>query len=256
MKKSSALGRLRRRLSFANVVSLLALFVALGGSSYAAVRVGSGDIVDNSVRSKDLRNDDVRGKDIRNGTVRSRDLRNNSILSRDVHENSLLTGDIRDGNVFSGDIHDGSVTGKDVNESSLGTVPNASTLDGKDSSAFLAGRKTGLVKLSYGQTKVVARSGPYTWSAGCSDTGGGNTRLVVSVRSSVGGATAASFGQSVPIPAGGSATVFDSNSGSPEYSIAFPFGAVAPTGSAPQGIAFAGLNVAGDKCVVNGFVIQ
>src|SRR5215212_5220241 len=50
------------------VVAGLALFVALGGSSYAALKVGSGQIKNNSVRSRDLRNNDVRGRDIRQGT--------------------------------------------------------------------------------------------------------------------------------------------------------------------------------------------
>ena len=68
-------------------VALLALFVALGGSAYAALKVGSKQIVNNSVRSTDLRNNDVRSKDVRNNAL----------------------------------------TGADVNESTLGTVPSAAT---------------------------------------------------------------------------------------------------------------------------------
>lgn len=54
-------------------VALLALFVALGGSSYAALRIGSGQIVNNSVRSKDIRNNDVRSRDIRNFSLLAED---------------------------------------------------------------------------------------------------------------------------------------------------------------------------------------
>jgi hypothetical protein len=61
--------RIRSRLTFANVTSLLALFVALGGSSYAALHVGSKQIVNNSVRSKDIRNNDLRSADVRNGSL-------------------------------------------------------------------------------------------------------------------------------------------------------------------------------------------
>ena len=42
--------RIRARLSFANVMSLLALFVALGGSSYAAVTLAR-----NSVGAKQIK---------------------------------------------------------------------------------------------------------------------------------------------------------------------------------------------------------
>ena len=50
------------RLSYANVMSTLAVFIALGGSSYAALKVGSKEIADGAVRSVDLRNNDVRGR--------------------------------------------------------------------------------------------------------------------------------------------------------------------------------------------------
>ena len=68
------LRRLHRHLTFANVVSVVALFVALGGSSYAALRIGSSQIADNSVRSRDIRDGEIRGKDIRSRTVSTSDL--------------------------------------------------------------------------------------------------------------------------------------------------------------------------------------
>jgi hypothetical protein len=65
----------------AMAVALLALFVALGGSSYAALKVNSRQIADNSVRSRDLRNNEVR----------SADVRNNSLTGADVNEARLGT---------------------------------------------------------------------------------------------------------------------------------------------------------------------
>ncbi len=40
---------LRSRLTYANVMATLALFVALGGTSYAAAKIGSAQIKDNSI---------------------------------------------------------------------------------------------------------------------------------------------------------------------------------------------------------------
>ena len=54
-----------QRLTYANVMSTVALFIALGGTTYAVSNIGSADIRDNSVRSADLRNNDVRGGDVR-----------------------------------------------------------------------------------------------------------------------------------------------------------------------------------------------
>ena len=64
----------RHRPSPAMMVALLALFVALGGSSYAALRVSSNQIVDNSVRSKDIRNGSLGRIDFRDKHLRNREL--------------------------------------------------------------------------------------------------------------------------------------------------------------------------------------
>jgi hypothetical protein len=57
------------------VVAYLALFVALGGSSYAAVKVGSAQIVNNSVASKDVRNESITGADVKNRSLLARDFK-------------------------------------------------------------------------------------------------------------------------------------------------------------------------------------
>jgi hypothetical protein len=59
----------RSHLSYANVTASLALFVALGGTSYAVMRVDSRDVVDNSLRSRDIRNHALLGKDFRSNSV-------------------------------------------------------------------------------------------------------------------------------------------------------------------------------------------
>lgn len=94
------------------VVALLALFVALGGSSLAALRIGSRQIVNNSVR----------GVDVRNGTLGGRDVKNNKLTGADIK------------NVRGVDVRDDSLTGADVLESSLGTVLRASTVNGLQNS--------------------------------------------------------------------------------------------------------------------------
>jgi len=82
-------GPLRRRLSYANVTATLALFVALGGTSVAALRIGSPQIADNSIRSVDLRDGQVRSRDVRDGGLLGRDVRDRSLTSRDIRPNSM-----------------------------------------------------------------------------------------------------------------------------------------------------------------------
>jgi hypothetical protein len=71
--------RIRQRLTYANVVSTLALFVALGGSSYAALQIDSRDIANNSVR----------GIDVRNRSLTERDIKRNVLGGRSIKESRL-----------------------------------------------------------------------------------------------------------------------------------------------------------------------
>ncbi len=57
--------RLRRRLSFANVVSLVALFVALGGTSWAALRISGSQIKNRSVSGSKLKRNTLGGATIK-----------------------------------------------------------------------------------------------------------------------------------------------------------------------------------------------
>ena len=86
--------RIRAHLTFANSVSLVALFVALGGTSYAVATgsIDSREIENSTVRSKDLRNNNVQGRDIRNGTIRSPDVGNSSLLAEDFAPGQLPQG--------------------------------------------------------------------------------------------------------------------------------------------------------------------
>jgi hypothetical protein len=85
------MSRLRARLSYANVTATLALFLALGGTSYAALHLGSADVIDNSLRSRDIRNGGLLSRDLRDRTIRARDVRSESLGSRVVKESALGT---------------------------------------------------------------------------------------------------------------------------------------------------------------------
>jgi hypothetical protein len=77
--ETSMIRTLRERLSYANVMSTLAVFLALGGSSYAVIKIDSGDIANNSVR----------GIDVHNRSLTQRDLRPNTLSGRSIKESRL-----------------------------------------------------------------------------------------------------------------------------------------------------------------------
>jgi hypothetical protein len=57
--------RLRQRLSYANVMSTLAVFIALGGSSYAALTISGTSIKNRSIPAKKLERNAITGKEVR-----------------------------------------------------------------------------------------------------------------------------------------------------------------------------------------------
>jgi hypothetical protein len=81
--------KIRIHLTYANVMATIAVFIALGGAGYAATKVGSKDIRNNSIRSKDVRNNTLRSKDIRNNNLRGKDIRPNTLSAREIRESSF-----------------------------------------------------------------------------------------------------------------------------------------------------------------------
>jgi hypothetical protein len=134
---------------------------------------------------------------------------------------------------------------------------DANSLGGKAASAFLGSdqqSRTGLIKLSHGDTGTVASSGPFTWTAQCTEDGGGNTGLTVTVDTTEADSITRDFSSpgGQPLSPGSPATVFANSAAGPAYSIAFPLSALAPSGAAPVGLAFAGIGVLGTDCVIDG----
>ncbi len=64
-KGDRALDTLRKRLTYANVMSTLAVFIALGGSSYAALTISGSAIKNRSIPGKKLRHNTLTGLQIK-----------------------------------------------------------------------------------------------------------------------------------------------------------------------------------------------
>ncbi|MEQ6902675.1 hypothetical protein [Nocardioides sp. YIM 152588] len=81
--------RPRRRLTYANVVSTLALVVAVAGGGGAAVAAG---LAKNSVSSPQIRNGQVKTVDLAAGAVTSKKVKNRSLAAKDIKLRSLGRG--------------------------------------------------------------------------------------------------------------------------------------------------------------------
>lgn len=66
---------MRERLTYANVTSTVAVFLALGlGGAYAADKITSKDLAKGAVKSKAIKNRTILGKDVKDGTIAAADL--------------------------------------------------------------------------------------------------------------------------------------------------------------------------------------
>jgi hypothetical protein len=117
----NAIARLRRRLSYANVMATIAVFIALGGTATAGFIVASSeDVAPETINSEHLIDGEVSGRDIAPGTINSEHVSDGQITGRDIADlslgladygaNSISTGKLKDQDVRTADLRDLGVT--------------------------------------------------------------------------------------------------------------------------------------------------
>jgi hypothetical protein len=78
--------KVRAHLTYANVTATVAVFIALGGTSYAVASLPR-----SSVGARELKANSVGSSEIRAGAVRSKEIRNGSIATRDISSSAKKT---------------------------------------------------------------------------------------------------------------------------------------------------------------------
>jgi hypothetical protein len=133
--------QIRKRITYANVMSSIAVFLVLGGgAAYAAKKIGSNEIKGNSITT---------GK-----------IKKNAVTSSKIKSNSITTAKIKNG----------AVTGPKVNVTNLAKVPSATNADNATNwSRYFT---TGIIKASVGQDVQIFSIGPFTATGHCRDLGG------------------------------------------------------------------------------------
>ena len=144
---------IRKNLSYANVMSTLAVFLMLGsGVALAATQlgkntVGTKQLKKNAVTRAKVKNNAINGAKVADGSLTGGDLADGSVASADIADlaintakladNSVNSAKVQDKSLKGGDIADDSLTGTQINESTLKGV-DAEKLGGKTSSQFLS----------------------------------------------------------------------------------------------------------------------
>jgi hypothetical protein len=123
------MGRLRRHITYANVVATMALVIAFsGGVVYAANKIGAQGIRKNAIRSYHIRNKQVKRQDIAGGSINGRKVSNDSLTGKDIKEASLgLVPSAQDARTVNG-ISERAVTSAQPDPAGLSQVLSESGL--------------------------------------------------------------------------------------------------------------------------------
>jgi hypothetical protein len=142
------LAKLRPRLTYANVMATVAVFVALStGGAYAANTVFSTDIVDGEVKTADIANQAVNSPKIGNGGVQNADLSANAVTAPKIADGAVDSAKVADGGIQGVDVTSNTLTGAQIDESTLfndnsltgDDISNSSTLGGPEISESTLG---------------------------------------------------------------------------------------------------------------------
>jgi hypothetical protein len=100
--------QIRKRLTYANVMSSIAVFLVLGGATaFAASKIG--------------------GNEIKGSAISTGKIKKEAVTTSKIKKNSVDGSRLADGAVTTSKLADGAVTGAKLNLSSLGVVPNAAS---------------------------------------------------------------------------------------------------------------------------------
>jgi len=129
--------QIRKRITYANVMSSLAVFLVLGGATAMAAKK-----------------------------------KGNSITTGKIKKNAITTSKIKKNAITTAKIRNGAVTGAKVNLGTLGTVPSANLANTANVANNLAGQTPFYIRLGFGQAQTIASHGSVSLVANCRQAGG------------------------------------------------------------------------------------
>lgn len=100
---------IRSKFTFANLIALVALFAAIGGTAFAVTKAPK-----NSVTTKSIKNGAVKSKKLADGSVSGAKLSDGSVVSAKLADGAVVSAKLADGSVLSGKLAEQAVTGEKI----------------------------------------------------------------------------------------------------------------------------------------------
>jgi len=102
--------QIRQRLTYANVMSSLAVFLVLGGATaFAATKIGANEIKANSIKTGKIVKEAVTTSKLKNASVNTAKLGNAAVTGEKLADGSVSTNKLADSAVTTGKIGNGAV---------------------------------------------------------------------------------------------------------------------------------------------------
>ena len=127
--------KIKPRLTYANLTSTLALFIAIGGTTaYAASKlpdrsVGEFQLRPGAVTAEKLRTNAVTSPKIKAQAVKQGKIANGSITAQKLAQGSVASSSLQDGSISNSKLAPEAVTGDKAFESTFSQVPSAAKAD-------------------------------------------------------------------------------------------------------------------------------
>jgi hypothetical protein len=261
-------------------VALLALFMALSGTTYAVTKLPK-----RSVGSAELKKGAVRSENIAKGAVTISKL-SKTLVASGVSAKASKSSWRADASYAAKAGYADSAGRADTagladratladkatsattatSATSAGTAGNADTLDGKDSTAFLpTSAELGVPRFNLpdagGNTKVIYRQGPFTFTARCFINNSlGQDLSEIDISTTQAHSAFQGFDRVADMPAGGGAEIVGVQppTGTPDFEASAQGTAIAPDGTEIRSIVlYAGVNLNGQtgKCTFGGLIM-
>jgi hypothetical protein len=151
--------QIRKRLTYANVMSTIAVFLVVGGASALAATqlaknsVGTKQLKSNAVTTAKIKKEAVAAAKIKNGAVETSKLGAASVTGDKLAAGSVTNDKLADNAVNGAKVENGSLTGTDVNQGSLNAVKAANVY--------------GVTFQEVGGPEIINASDPGIKSGGC-----------------------------------------------------------------------------------------
>jgi hypothetical protein len=120
LARKGTMSILKKSLTFSNAIALLALFIALGGTVYAASgQISGAQIKPKSLPANRLKAKSITGNQIKNGAIGQAQLKPGSISAKQIKAGSITGSQIKAGSISGTQVQANSLGATQINQSTL-----------------------------------------------------------------------------------------------------------------------------------------